>query len=208
MGKQIETAQLKSALKWLTELEGLLRKLSRKGLSLVDYFAFKKKDKLPLYRINEDAGPRYIYTDKEWKKFKEEYLKVKREKEKLLAAADAGRRSRRRRRSQRRAGRGSQGPVGAPQNRPAGREAERSRLHHGGRRSQIKEDRQAIYRVKGGGEEKDLFDVQEVLAAIKDFGPQGRLYPALQRPGRNEPPAALGNDHGPQDPALSSGQAR
>src|ERR1035438_7831596 len=51
IGKQIETAQLKSALKWLTELEILLRKLSRKGLSLVDYFAFKKKDKLPLYQI-------------------------------------------------------------------------------------------------------------------------------------------------------------
>ena len=36
-----------------------------------------------------------------------------------------------------------------------------------------KEDRQAIYRAKSGGEEKDLFDVQEVLAAIKDFGRKG-----------------------------------
>ncbi len=87
LGKLIETAQLKTALKWLTELESLLRKLSRKGLTIADYFTFKKKDKLPLYRINEDAGPRYIYTDKEWKKFKEAYLKVKREKEKLLAVA-------------------------------------------------------------------------------------------------------------------------
>ena len=36
-----------------------------------------------------------------------------------------------------------------------------------------KEDRQAVYRAKSEGEEKDLFDVQEVLAAIKDFGRKG-----------------------------------
>ena len=35
---------------------------------------------MPLYRINEDAGPRYIYTEKEWKKFKEEYLAERKEK--------------------------------------------------------------------------------------------------------------------------------
>jgi len=82
LGKKIEPTQLKSSLKWMVELESLLRKLSRKGLALNDYFAFKKKDKLPLYRINEEDGPRYIFTEKEWKKFKAEYLKGKQEKTK------------------------------------------------------------------------------------------------------------------------------
>jgi len=35
---------------------------------------------LPLFRIDEDAGPRYIYTEKEWKKFKTEYLAERKEK--------------------------------------------------------------------------------------------------------------------------------
>ena len=129
LGKQIETAQIKSVLKWLTELEGLLRKLSRKGLSLVDYFTFKKKEKLPLYRINEDAGPRYIYTDKEWKKFKEEYLKIKREKEKLQAEVQVpGEEAERARRGQRRTRPGSEGPLGATENRCARGETERRRV--------------------------------------------------------------------------------
>src|SRR4029077_5069861 len=75
LGKKIEPTQLKPALQWLTELESLLRKLAKKGLSLDDYFAFKKKAKLPLYRINEDEGARYIYAEKEWKNFQEEYIK-------------------------------------------------------------------------------------------------------------------------------------
>src|SRR5258708_8297280 len=80
LGKKIEIAQLKQALKWLTELENLLRKLTRKGLGLQDYLAFKAKEKLPLFRIDEDAGPRYIYTEKEWKKFKTDYLSERKEK--------------------------------------------------------------------------------------------------------------------------------
>jgi DNA gyrase subunit B len=176
MGKQIETAQLKAVLKWLTELEGLLRKLSRKGLSLVDYFAFKKKEKLPLYRINEEAGPRYIYSDKEWKKFKEEYLKIKREKEKLQAAVLAP---------------GQESAVAGEASEELGSEVKDlwelpkidqlvEKLSQAGftmaaaqDASVKKEDRQAVYRAKCDGEEKDLFDVQEVLAAIKDFGRKG-----------------------------------
>jgi DNA gyrase subunit B len=176
LGAKIEAAQLKSVLKWLTELESLLRKLSRKGLTLVDYFAFKKKDKLPLYRIIEEAGPRYIYSDKEWKKFKEEYLKVKREKEKQQAAVQIE---------------GQEVTAVGEASEELGGEVKDlwelpkidqlvEKLSQAGftmaaaqDASANKEDRQAIYRAKSGGEEKDLFDVQEVLAAIKDFGRKG-----------------------------------
>ncbi len=170
-GKAIEASQLKQALKWMTELESLLRKLGRKGLTLADYTAFKKNEKLPLYRIQEVAGPRYIYTEKEWKKFKEEALAVKKSKAKQEVKAE-----------------GDEAPaddisedLGADvkdlwelpkidqlvdklstsgfevTNAPAGKE----------------DERQPIYRLKSGGEEKDLIDVPELLAGIKDFGRKG-----------------------------------
>src|ERR1700690_3388163 len=47
LGKKIDPPQLKAALNWPVKLESLLRKLLRKGLTLDDYFGFKKKDKLP-----------------------------------------------------------------------------------------------------------------------------------------------------------------
>jgi DNA gyrase subunit B len=173
LGKQIESAQLKQALKWLSELEGLLRKLSKKGLGFTEYFQFKKKGKLPLYRIVQDDGPRDIFTDKEWKSFKEEYLKERKAKvQKELAAAGEEVSS---------AGElgeelgseikdlwelpkidtlvdqltGSGFEIAAPET--PGKDGERA----------------AVYRIKSGGEERDLADVQELLSAIKDFGRKG-----------------------------------
>jgi DNA gyrase subunit B len=172
LGKKIDPAQLKSALKWLVELESLLRKLARKGLALNDYFSFKKKDKLPLYRISEEAGPRYIYTEKEWKKFKEEYLKVKKEKQKAEAK-----------------------PEGEETTHSDAIEelgAEIKDLWELPKIDQLveklvgagfeiaateetskKEEPKPIYRAKSGGEEKDLMDAPGVLAAIKEFGRKG-----------------------------------
>ncbi len=172
IGKKIEVAQLKQALKWLTDLEALLRKLSKKGLGLADYFAFKKKEKMPLYRIIEEAGVRYIYTDKEWKTFKEDYMAAKKEKvrQELKAAgeevASAGE-------LEEELGSdvkdlwelpkievivGKLTDAGFPVA-TAEPEKDGSRL--------------AIYRAKNGGEERDLADFQELLAAIKDFGRKG-----------------------------------
>ncbi len=174
LGKKIDQPQLKSALKWLVELESLLRKLSRKGLELADYFTFKKKDKLPLYRISEDGGPRYIYTEKEWKKFKEEYLKIKKEKLKAEAKTE-----------------GEEPPVlRAEEAEELGAEIKDlwelpkidqlvEKLVGAGfeivaaEEGSKKEEPKPIYRAKSGGEEKDLMNVQEVLAAIKEFGRKG-----------------------------------
>ena len=173
LGKKIDPPQLKSALKWLTDLESLLKKLSRKGLALNDYFAFKKKDKLPLYRINEDAGPRYIFTEKEWKKFKEEYLKVKKEKQKVESVTA-----------------GEEAAVQTDAAEELGGEVKDlwelpkidqlvQKLVGAGfeiaatEESSKKEEPKPIYRAKSGGDEKDLMNVQEVLAAIKEFGRKG-----------------------------------
>src|SRR6185295_9721784 len=173
LGKKIDQAQLKPALIWLTELESLLRKLLKKGLSLNDYFAFKKKDKLPLYRISEAEGPRYIYSDKEWKKFKEEYLKAKKAKPKVEVKIE-----------------GAETVTVGEVSEELGAEVkdlwELPKIDHliglligagfeiaATEEGSKKEEPKPIYRAKSGGEEKDLFNVQEVLAAIKEFGRKG-----------------------------------
>jgi len=173
LGKKIDPLQLKSALKWLVELESLLRKLARKGLEMADYFVFKKKNKLPLYRINEDAGPRYIYTDKEWKSFKVEYLKGKKEKQKTEVKAE-----------------GEEIVMGGEATEDLGADVKDlwelpkidqlvEKLVGAGfeiaaaEETSKKEEPKPIYRAKSGGDEKDLFDVQGVLGAIKEFGRKG-----------------------------------
>lgn len=173
LGKMYESAQLKSALKWLTELESLLKKLSRKGLELVDFLAFKKKGDLPLYRINEDAGPRYIYSEKEWKKFKADYLKEKKEKQKVETTPE---------------GEGTVTASGVSEE--LGSEVKDlwelpkidqliEKLAGAGFETVApdvdlkKEEPKPVYRAKCAGEEKDLMDVQGVLSAIKEFGRKG-----------------------------------
>jgi DNA gyrase subunit B len=75
-----EQRKLSSIIDCLTELDGLVRKLAKKGIEWKDYLHFRT-DKLPLYRVDEpDAEqPRYIFTDKEWKEFKNEFLRKKEE---------------------------------------------------------------------------------------------------------------------------------
>ncbi|MEW6556833.1 MAG: DNA topoisomerase (ATP-hydrolyzing) subunit B [Elusimicrobiota bacterium] len=85
---QYDQKKLSAILKNLIEFETLVKKLAKKGVSWDGYLSFKKKGKFPLYKIETDTEPEYIYTEKEWKNFKAEYLKKKKEKlSKELAAA-------------------------------------------------------------------------------------------------------------------------
>lgn len=85
---EYDQKKLSSILKNLIEFETLIKKLVKKGVSWDDYLVFKKKEKFPLYKIESDNKPEYIYTEKEWKNFKAEYLKKKKEKlSKELASA-------------------------------------------------------------------------------------------------------------------------
>lgn len=184
LGKKIETVQLKQALKWLTELESLLRKLSKKGLGLRDYFAFKEKDKLPLYRIQEDTGPRYIYTDKEWKKFKDEYLKARHEKleKELKASGEEG------------ATAGAEEELGSdvkdlwelPKIDQLAEKLTEAGFEIASRDTK-QDERKPIYRLKCQGEEKDLIDVQELLAGIKEFGRKGAMIQRYKGLGEMNP---------------------
>ena len=75
-----DSSKLSKIVEQLNELDGLVRKLVRKGVSWQEYLEFRK-DKLPLYRIDDPAGAasRFIFSDKEWKEFKNEFLLKKEE---------------------------------------------------------------------------------------------------------------------------------
>jgi len=53
----------------------LIKKLSRKGVGFEEYLKFYSAQKFPIYRIGDvDEKPHYIYSEKEWKAYKEEVL--------------------------------------------------------------------------------------------------------------------------------------
>ncbi len=79
--EKIEKADLKNILSWIADLESLRSKIARKGISWAEFAKFVETGKLPIYRIDQESGePLYAFTDKEWKKIKEDYLKQRQEK--------------------------------------------------------------------------------------------------------------------------------
>jgi len=90
ISKEFDTKKLAGILKNLIDFESLIKKLQKKNVSWDDYISFKKKDTLPLYKVEIEDKPTYIYTEKEWKNFKIEYIKKKKEQmsESLVAAGE------------------------------------------------------------------------------------------------------------------------
>ncbi|MFH1368993.1 MAG: DNA topoisomerase (ATP-hydrolyzing) subunit B [Elusimicrobiota bacterium] len=76
-----DPAKFRQVVQWINELDGLVRKLHRKKVEWKDYLDFRAGGKLPIYRIdeNEEARPLYIFTEKEWKKYKNDFLQKKKE---------------------------------------------------------------------------------------------------------------------------------
>jgi DNA gyrase subunit B len=78
--KKLDVPELKNLVALLAEIESLFKKLARKGVSVDDYFKFAKADKFPLYRIDLETPPLYLYSEKEWKTYKADYIRVRQEK--------------------------------------------------------------------------------------------------------------------------------
>jgi DNA gyrase subunit B len=185
LGKKIDVTQIKQALKWLTELEGLLRKLGKKGLELKDYVAFKEKEKIPLYRIDEEAGPRYIYTEREWKKFKEEYLAERKQKleQEMKASGEEG------------AEAGEAAEEFGPEVKDLWElpkiDALIEKLTAAGFQTtsvdEKDDEKKAIYRLKFDGQERDLADVQQLMDAIKEAGRKGAMIQRYKGLGEMNP---------------------
>ncbi len=81
--KEIADKSLRKIVANISELDILLKKLREKEVSWKEYLKFKKEGKLPLYRTVKDGSVEYIYSDKEWKEFKDQLLEKRRE---LLAS--------------------------------------------------------------------------------------------------------------------------
>jgi DNA gyrase subunit B len=81
--KEIDDKTLRKIVTNISELNSLLKKIRKKGVVWKDYLKFKDEGRLPLYRTVVEGNVRYIYSDKEWKEFKDQLLSKRRE---LLAS--------------------------------------------------------------------------------------------------------------------------
>jgi DNA gyrase subunit B len=85
--KEIDDKSLRKIVANISELNILLKKLRKKGISWKEDLKFKKDGKLPLYVAEKDGRVEYIYSDKEWKEFKDQMLE---KQGKLLASQGSG----------------------------------------------------------------------------------------------------------------------
>jgi DNA gyrase subunit B len=77
--KEINNETLRKIVANISELDLLLKKLHKKSVSWKDYLKFKDEGQLPLYRVVRDGNAQYIYSDKDWKEFKDELIAKRRE---------------------------------------------------------------------------------------------------------------------------------
>lgn len=77
--KEIDFKTLKKIVENISELDVLLKKVQRKGVTWNDYLKFHSEDRIPIYRVVKEGNVEYIYSDKEWKEFKDQFLAKRRE---------------------------------------------------------------------------------------------------------------------------------
>jgi DNA gyrase subunit B len=186
----VDGSKLKGVLKSLAELETLKRRLAKKGVLWEKFLEFRKEDKFPLYRVEDEEGrSEFLFTEKEVKTWREAFLK--RHKEKLQAELKA-------------AGESATGSAGAEEqdlsvymrelieikkiDALVGKLADAGFDVMNASASVDKEGRRVpLYRVKVGEEEKDLFSVTELAEGIKDAGRKGAIIQRYKGLGEMNP---------------------
>jgi DNA gyrase subunit B len=164
---KLEKSLVKNILNWSAELDSLQKKLAKKGVIWEEYLKFRSSGKLPIYRIDQESGvPIYAFSDKEWKTVKEDYLKKRKEKlaaeqktagQELAEIADQ-----------------ELGPEVKELWETSKADALLKKLEEAGFEAvPPSTDKKPIYRIKAGSDEKDVFDHQQLLEAIKDIGRSG-----------------------------------
>lgn len=174
-GTKMEGAKLKGAFKAMAELESLRKRLHKKGVEWADFLAFREKGEFPVYRVQEEAGPRYLYTEKDVKHWRDEFIesrKARLQKE-LSVSGEAGTTF-----------------AGVEEEDLSGVMKELLELKKinvlADKLSDVgfdvtlekptkeeSEKRKPLYRVSINGEEKDVLSLAELLEAIKDAGRKG-----------------------------------
>jgi DNA gyrase subunit B len=174
-GTKMEAAKLKGAFRAMAELESLRKRLHKKGVEWADYLAFREKGEFPLYRVQEETGPRYLYTEKDVKQWRDGFIESRKARlQKELAAS----------------GESSTGSAGVEEEDLSGFMKEllelkkintlADKLNEVGfnvtleKPSREESDkRKPLYRVSINGEDKDVLSLAELLEAIKDAGRKG-----------------------------------
>ncbi|MDD5020622.1 MAG: DNA topoisomerase (ATP-hydrolyzing) subunit B [Endomicrobiaceae bacterium] len=77
-GEPIGEKKLTQIVENISELDGLVRKMTKKGISWTEYLKLKIEGKMPLFRVMDQDKVRYIFSDKEWKEFKAELAERRR----------------------------------------------------------------------------------------------------------------------------------
>ncbi|OGS36290.1 MAG: DNA gyrase subunit B [Elusimicrobia bacterium RIFOXYD12_FULL_66_9] len=79
--KKLDAVDLKDLLKLLAELEVLIRHIGRKSMHLDDFLSYQSEGKLPLYRVEKNAGEfDFFYSEKEWKAYRDAYIAEQKKK--------------------------------------------------------------------------------------------------------------------------------
>lgn len=78
-GDKIEEKKLTQIVENIAELDGLVKKMTKKGINWTEYLRLKKEGRMPLFRVIDQEKVRYIYSDKEWKEFKAELAERRRQ---------------------------------------------------------------------------------------------------------------------------------
>lgn len=79
-GKELEKKNIKEIISIIFQIEGLLRRLEVKSLTLGDYLNFERSGKIPIYRVEIAPGSyRYFYSEKEWLEYENEFIEKRKE---------------------------------------------------------------------------------------------------------------------------------
>jgi DNA gyrase subunit B len=168
----MDNSKLKGAFRAVSELEHLRKRLNKKGVPWEEFLGFRKKGKIPLFLAEEmDGSFKFLFTEKEAKAWREDFLK--RHKEKLQAELQAS-------------GEAGTGSAGAEETDLSAYLKELAeikkmntlvdKLAEAGFDVTVEvslEEAKPLYRVKIGDEEKDVRSVAELLEAVKDAGRKG-----------------------------------
>jgi DNA gyrase subunit B len=173
-GAKIDPVKLKGAFKAMAELEALRKRLHKKGLEWADFLSLRKKGDFPLYRVEEETGPRFLYSEKEAKQWRDAFLEERKAKlQKELVAS----------------GESATGSAGVEEEDLSAYMKEllelkklnalADKLQDVGfdvtleESGKLEESAKPLYRVTVDGEDKDVLSIADLLEAIKDAGRKG-----------------------------------
>ncbi|MDD5132050.1 MAG: DNA topoisomerase (ATP-hydrolyzing) subunit B [bacterium] len=150
--------------KSLKDIDTLLRKLQRKGIDWNEFMAMRKKDKMPLYKIKTEKEDKFIYSEKEFKSFKNNYLKEKKDINPELAIEMTPEEM----------GLEVKDLWEIPKLHGIVTDLEKTEVDLSSYQAdQEAEKKQILFRLKQDGDTFDIYDFEEMISVINKIGTQG-----------------------------------